>query len=474
MHILKVTQTYFPYLQMGGPPAKVRAIARALVARGHEVTVLTADRGGGQRSEAGGQRSESEEQRAEGEERRVGGAEQKAEGEIQKSEVRSQKSEGTTEKEGSKQKAESKAARAGWEANDHGVEAVYLGTLQNYRATTINPGVLRFCASRLGEYDVVHIYGLYDLLGSVVGWFCRRRGIPYVLEPLGMFGPKVRSERKKNLYRKLIGDSLFTGAQVVIATSETERAELIAGGLDEAKILLRRNGINLGDFETLPQRGRFRAKRNIEATTPLIVFVGRLSFIKGLDLLVKAFAQLENQAHSTTGGRDARGPSLVIAGPDDDDGCATEVRRLVDEFQLADRVSLTGPLYAQEKLEAFVDADFVVLPSRYESFGNVAAEAIACGTPVLVTDQCGIAPLVDRRAGLVVACDLDGLRNGLRRLVDDKNLLAQLRDGCESIARSLSWDEPVETMERIYHSLLSAGRGPLLQPGSKLAPDGHR
>jgi glycosyltransferase involved in cell wall biosynthesis len=403
MRILKVTQTYFPYLQMGGPPAKVRAIARALVARGHEVTVLTADRGGSQTADG-----RSSRQRAEGEE----------------------------------QGAEGGGRKSGWEANDHGVEAVYLGTLQNYRATTINPGILRFCASRLGEYDVVHIYGLYDLLGSVVGWFCRRRGIPYVLEPLGMFGPKVRSERKKNLYRKLIGDSLFTGAQVVIATSETERAELVAGGMDEAKILLRRNGINRDDFETLPQRGRFRAQRNIEATTPLILFVGRLSFIKGLDLLVKAFAQIESNAH------------LIIAGPDDDDGCAAEVRRLIDEFRLADRVTLTGPVYAQEKLEAFVDADWVVLPSRYESFGNVAAEAVACGTPVLITDQCGIAPLVDGRAGLVVPCDVDGLRNGMQRLIDDNNLLEQLREGCESVARSLSWDEPVETMERVYESLV--------------------
>src|SRR6478672_3781848 len=108
MRILKVTQTYFPYLQMGGPPAKVRAIARALVARGHQVTVLTADRGGD--GEAVGRSSRQ---------------------------------------------------TSGWEANDHGVETVYLGTLQNYRATTINPGILRFCASRLGEYDVVHIYGLY-------------------------------------------------------------------------------------------------------------------------------------------------------------------------------------------------------------------------------------------------------------------------------------------------------------------------
>jgi glycosyltransferase involved in cell wall biosynthesis len=419
VRILKVTQTYFPYLNMGGPPAKVRAIARALVERGHEVTVLTADRGG-----------------AEGGRQKAVGSRQKAEGGEQKAEGRRQKA------AGKEQSAKGKGPRSGWEADDHGVKAVYLRTLQNYRATTINPAIFGFCARRLREYDVVHIYGLYDLLGSVVGWFCRRRGIPYVLEPLGMFGPKVRSERKKNLYRKLIGNALFTGAQVVVATSETERAELIAGGMDESKILLRRNGINLDDFESLPPRGSFRAKHNIHPERLLAVFVGRLSFIKGLDLLVKAFARIDNEAY------------LIIAGPDDEDGCAREVKKLIGELELHDRVTLADPLYAEEKLQAFVDADLVVLPSRYESFGNVAAEAIACGTPVLVTNQCGIAPLVDGRAGLVVPCDVDSLRDGLERLMNDKNLLARLRDGCKSIARSLSWEEPVETMERVYESLL--------------------
>src|SRR6266851_937781 len=253
---------------MGGPPAKVRAIARALVARGHKVTVLTADRGGEQKA--------------------VGGRQKAEEGEEQRSEVRGRKS--------------------GWKANDHGVEAIYLRTVHNYRATTINPGILRFCASRLRHYDVVHIYGLYDLLGSVVAWFCRRRGIPYVIEPLGMFGPKVRSERKKNLYRKLIGNALFTGAQVIVATSETERAELIAGGIDEGKLLQRRNGINLDDFKALPACGGLRSRLKIEATRPLVVFIGRLSFIKGLDLLVKAFAQVDSVAR------------LILAGPDDEDG----------------------------------------------------------------------------------------------------------------------------------------------------------
>jgi glycosyltransferase involved in cell wall biosynthesis len=321
------------------------------------------------------------------------------------------------------------------------VEAIYLPALASYRATTINPRVLKFCARRLRDYDVVHIYGLYDTIGSVTAWCCRRRGRPYVLEPLGMFGPKVRSQQKKRIYRQLVGNALFDGAAVVIATSETERAELIAGGIAAEKIALRRNGLDLGEFEALPARGAFRARLGLSEQQPLIFFLGRLSFIKGLDLLVEAFSHVPGEAR------------LVIAGPDDDDGCIQKVRALIESLQLGERVTLQGPMYGAEKIQALVDADLFVLPSRSESFGNAAAEAIACGTPVMVTDECGIAPLVNGRAGLVVPYSVEGLRDGLSRLLRDKGLLAKLQAGTASVARGLGWKEPVDEMERIYSSL---------------------
>jgi len=447
MRILKTTQTYYPYLSKGGPPAKVRAIARALVRRGHEVTVLTADLGEG--SGAVGSSSRQEEE---------AGADGRSSRQGREVEPRT---EAATGAEGRSRK---RSAR-GWDSREDGVEAIYLRTVHNYRATTINPAIFGFCARRLRDFDVVHIYGLYDLFGSIAAWFCRRQGIPYVLEPLGMFGPKVRSQQKKRLYRKLAGNAVFEGARVVIATSETERMELIAGGISEEKIVLRRNGIDLLEFQTLPAGGAFRARHKLDDSTPLILFLGRISFIKGLDLLIKAFAEV-SQIHPQA--------RLVIAGPDDADGCAEAIRKAVAEFQLGDRVILSGPLYGNERLEAFVDADIFVLPSRYESFGNVAAESIACGTPTLVTDECGIAPLIDGSAGLVVPCDVDGLRKGMKRLLEDEDLLAQLRSGCAEVAKNLSWEEPVGAMEALYHSLVSEGRAPLLQTATKLAADGRR
>jgi glycosyltransferase involved in cell wall biosynthesis len=284
---------------------------------------------------------------------------------------------------------------------------------------------------------------LYDLLGSVVARFCRHRGLPYVLEPLGMFGPKLRSKQKKHLYSYFIGGGLFRGAEVVIATSETERQELIEGGIVEEKIVVRRDGLNLSEFQSLPAQGSFRKKLGITEQQPLVLFLGRLSFIKGLDVLVQAFSQVRSDA------------KLVIAGPDDRDGSIATVCRLIQDLNLSERVILSGPLYEIEKLEALVDADICVSPSRYESFGISAAESVACGTPVLVTDKCGIAPLVEGLAGIVSSRDVKGIAAGLTLMLSDKALLERLRKGCEGVARNLSWDEPAKATEHLYNSLMT-------------------
>ena len=397
MRILKTTQTYYPYLSKGGPPLKVRGLANGLVRRGHEVTVLTADLG-------------------------------EAEG-------FSDIGNGIARKQ----------SEWGWESHLDGVHAIYLTTLANYRATTINLRLTSFCTKYLRDYDVVHVYGLYDLIGATVAWFSRRRGVPYVLEPLGMFGSKIRSQHKKRLYKQVVGNTLIEGAEGVIATSEREREELIAGGIPAGKVILRRNGIDLNEFQVLPERGAFRAKAGISENERLVLFLGRLSFIKGLDLLVQAWSEIKTEAR------------LVIAGPDDDDGCLQRVQGLINELNLEDRVILAGALYGSDKLQALVDADFLVLPSRYESFGNAAAESIASGTPVLVTDQCGIATLVKNVGGLEVECNIESLRQGMSRLIHDESLLLTLRDGCALVGRNLSWDTPVEEMESLYKKIADCG-----------------
>jgi len=398
MRILNVTQSYYPFLDKGGPTVKVRALARGLAAAGHSVTVLSADQG-------------------------FDPARLKI--------------------------ADAISSRWGFEAHEDGVESVYLRTRVRYRALTWNPGIAMFCRERLASFDVVHIYGLYDLIGPAVAGVCRRIARPYVVEPMGMFQPIVRNIWLKRMYHAVLGRAMLHGASRLIATSEQERQELLNGGIPDERIVVRRNGIDVP--AELPPPGRFRNQWDISTNVKLVLFLGRLVSKKSPDLMLEAFARWHRRQP------DSGSSLLVVAGPDEGDGFRQGLETLAAQMGLNGGVLFTGPLYDDAKWAAYRDADLFVLPSQNENFGNTAAEAVACGTPVLVTDRCGIAPILDGRAGLVVPHNCAALEAGLGKILNDPEFAARLRSGCTEVARSLGWEEPLAQMESLYQNLVLEG-----------------
>jgi glycosyltransferase involved in cell wall biosynthesis len=397
MRILNVTETYAPFFEFGGPPVKVSALAEGLARRGHTIGVVTADWGLEKRLRL---QSEPELQAA-GWDR----------------------------------------SPFGWRHNQNGVQSIYIPSWWRYRALSWNPAIGRYSRARLQNFDVVHIFGLYDLLGSAVASAARERHIPYVVEPIGMFVPIVRNVLLKRMYHATIGRRLFADAAAVIATSEQEVSELAAAGVSREKIVLRRNGVD--SPQSLPPRGEFRAAQGIPENAKLVLFLGRLSPKKSPELLLQAFAQFTQKR---MGDAD---PMLVFAGPDDgglQQRLASEAARL----GLSGRVKFPGPLFGEDKWAAYCDADVFVLPSQNENFGNTAAESMAAGTPVIVTEQCGIAPHVKDIAGAVVAHEAKALADALEKVLTDTNHHAALAAGCAQVTASLGWEQPLTDMENLY------------------------
>jgi len=324
------------------------------------------------------------------------------------------------------------------------VEVIYLRPLITYRATTVNPGAFSFCRKRLRDFDVAHIYGLYDTLGPVVGSFCRRRSLPYLVEPLGMVRPIDRSFRLKRLWHALVRPRYLQAAALLVATSEQERDELLADGFPGHRVVVRYNGVDPAEFQLTGAPGEFRRRWGFPADEPLCLFLGRVIPRKGADLLIEAFA--EALPHH---GR------LVIAGPEGERGYLDHLRALAASCGVANRVHFPGPLFGQDKKEALLDADVFALPSRYENFGNAAAEALACGTPVIVTDRCGISQLVRNQAGLVIPRERQALVEALREIVCNAPRSRDLRQNCLRVAQRLRWDVLVEQMEQHYARVTS-------------------
>lgn len=382
---------------------KVRALAEGLARKGHHVTVLTPDWG--------------------------------------------------LEKRASEAMAQNIAERSpfGWRRKGNELETIYLPTWFHYRQVSWNPAVNRFCRARLEDFDVAHIFGLYDLLGPAVAAACRKRAIPYVVEPIGMFVPIVRSLWLKRIYHRLLGGRILQGASAIVATSEQEIEELAAGRIPRGKIVMRRNGVEAP--ESWPERGAFRSKFEISQDAKLVLFLGRLSVKKSPELLLRAFADVKRRSEGMQ-------PRLVFAGPDEG-GMKSQLEQMAQQLNVSQCVQFDGSLFGQNKWAAYRDADVFVLPSQNENFGNTAAEAVAAGTPVIVTEQCGIAPLVANQAGLVVKHDVRELAEALVGILTDNELHRHLQSGCAKVTLNLGWGSPVQEMEGVYAECVSGrtGRG---------------
>jgi glycosyltransferase involved in cell wall biosynthesis len=332
----------------------------------------------------------------------------------------------------------------GWRTDLDDVEAIYLNTRGRYRSLTMNPSVVGFCRLQLREFDLVHIYGLYDMLGPTVARSCRVLRIPYFIEPLGMTRPIDRGFAPKKLWHWLVGSYMHRASRL-IATSELEKEELLASGFPLNTVLLRYNGIDGDEFNRVPQKGSFRRQHGIRAEERLVLFLGRLIPRKGADLLIEALAQMDPGKSQIV---------IVIAGPEGETGYLAFLQEKARAAGVEDRVRFFGPLYADDKKRAMVDADVFVLPSRYENFGNAAVEAIACGTPAIVSDRCGIAPLIHQRAGLVTQYNSAAIAGTLNQLFGDRALYDRLKAGCASVALGLAWEKLVGDMEASYEDAL--------------------
>lgn len=384
MRILLVSQYYYPALDYGGPVAKVTSMSKYLAQRGHQVAVLT-------------------------------------------SSVPNLNDELSSTAPG-------RLVEIG------GVSVYYLRAVARFRGLSFNPGVFRFCQQHLRDCDVAHLFGLYDLLGAVAYGFARFWAVPYIVEPLGMYIPAAHGLRRKRMYHTLVGEGLLRHAEYVIATSEAEKAQLQSGrSISPGRLILRRNGIEIEQHAAPASRRRFRAEAGLKPTDRVILFLGRLTPIKNLELLIEAFA-----------GLDVPDAHLVLAGPESERGYAAKLKTLCHQLGVSGRAHFVGAVYGENKQAALTEACFVALASHTESFGNVIAEAIAVGTPVVVTEECGIAPYVRNRVGLVSEGAVEEFRCAMFRMLTDETLYRTFKANCPAVSREFSWDEPMAMMEQLY------------------------
>jgi len=249
--------------------------------------------------------------------------------------------------------------------------------------------------------------------------------------------------RKKNSWLKsawitFIERSTFVRAAGVHVTAELEADELRSFGWPLQEIAWIPNGVDV------PARHQTRAAgpfANLPARYAL--FLSRISWKKGLDRLITAWQWVPDIP-------------LVIAG-NDDEGYQPKLQALAQSLGLTDRVLFVGHVGDDDKWALFEDAQLFVLPSYSENFGNVVAEAMAMGCPVLVSPEVGIAAFVsEAAAGAVTDCDPVKLAAAVREMLAEPATRAEMgARGREAVRAHLSWDGVAEQAENLYRRAVS-------------------
>ena len=298
--------------------------------------------------------------------------------------------------------------------------------------------------NQIRDFDVVHVHEHRQTLSIIACYFARRYGIPYVVQAHGSVLPFFQKEGLKNIFDKVFGFKILHGASKVFALTEVEKEQYLKMGVEEDRIEIVPLGINIEEYSDLPEEGIFREKFNISKDDKLIIFIGRVHEIKGLDLLIDAFKELADSESDV---------KLAIVGPDD--GYMDTLNLRIAECDLSDKVIVTGPLYKSEKQEALVDCDLFVMPSKYESFTTSGLEAMACGKPLVLTKNNHIHDWVDGSVGL--ACDDDkmSLKDSMAEVLFDEELSKKFgMNGRRLIQEKYNWDMINEQILNIYESII--------------------
>lgn len=390
MRILQIIPYYPPALSFGGPPQVMFTLGRELVRRGHSVSVYTTDA------------------------------------------------------------LDIENLKARIEQQDDDINGVKVHRFRRMRYTVSIPlsffqfltvGFEKKYSQQMGNFDIVHIAGIRYLLTMRCCSWANRAKIPYVISIFGDFAPhrNLLMQILKASFDYVWGQRIVKGASALLVQTPHEGA-LCSPYRPSGKIVNIPLPIDLNVFSRLPQKGSFRKKYGIDRTKGIVLFLGRIHKYKGIQLLVRSFAELLKKDGNYC---------LVIAGADQ--GYKSSLVKLITELHITEMVTFTGPIFGENKLEAYVDADvFVTTPSVYEETSLAALEACACYKPVIITEHNAIPGLEEYEAGFQIRYDEKELESTLlkilgdgvlkekmgqnaRRLIEEKYVLKSVADKLENL-----------------------------------------
>lgn len=319
----------------------------------------------------------------------------------------------------------------------------------------------------LRHFDLVNLNAIWNYPSAAAAFLCRVHHVPYVVTAHGALYPYTLSSKrwKKLPYYYLVARQILTGASAVHYTGADEADKC------HSRLALRNRAvvvpyvIDLSEFDDILRQDTLSNRFRIPKGRKTVLFLGRINWKKGLDILIKAFALVEKQRDDV---------HLLIVG-NDEGGFERQVKNMISDcgMQYEDqgtkvcglesrqsnprsKITFAGMLTGNEKIAAYTGSDIFVLPSYSENFGVVVVEAMACGIPVIVSDQVGIhREIAESKAGIVTRTDPKQLAEAMVTLLENPEMCRQMgRNGKKLLEEKFAPNKVANRMIETYQSLV--------------------
>jgi len=294
------------------------------------------------------------------------------------------------------------------------------------------------------EYDLVHVHAIFSYASTIAMAIARIKNVPYITRPLGQLceWSLQQSKLRKQIYLNVIERSNLLHSKSLHFTAEQEKTEFNQLGLNIPNFILP-HGVYV-PTPILDAKTQVRKILHITDQRPIILFMSRIHPKKGLEYLILALSKLKESNFV-----------LVIAGSGAPD-YVNQIKDLLKTHDICDRTHMIGFVKSETKNLYLQGADIFALTSHSENFGIAAIEALAAGTPVLITDGVAIAPMVKEQAiGYVTKLDVEAIASIIQEFFDHPDIAKQKGDRATLyIAEHYSWAKITRRLMAVYENLL--------------------
>lgn len=280
--------------------------------------------------------------------------------------------------------------------------------------------------NNIKNFDIVHCHDFFTLQNIITAYFCKKYNVPFIIQPhgtLSLIRQNAKFKNSKKLFLNLF-NNVFKNSKNIIALTKNEKNEIIQINQKlEKKIKIIPNGIEMAEFQNI-KKINLHKKYKIPEKNKIIGYIGRIQYIKGLDISLEILASLKKKLDFT----------YLIIGPDE--GEKNNLEKKIKKLNLEKNVIFIGILEGNEKLETIKSCDLFLFTSRSEGLPMTILEVAALGIPQIISENCNVPEIEKFDAGKVFSLkNKEKITNSLNDILNNNKILKKMSENAKDLSR---------------------------------------